>query len=213
MLYSPLLEIRRLTAPVDTKGIAGLIFTSANGVTAAAALDVDRNLPAYCVGPVTTETAKTAGWDAQMAGATAEGLMASLLKLRPQSPLLHLRGEHSRGNIAERLTGSGLTTREQPVYQQHLLPLSDEASLVSEGEKPVIVPLFSPRSARHFANIWTGSAPLYLAAISEATAEQLKPLGFEQLTTAREPTPDKMQKAVKKLAKYALRVEGAPGAD
>ncbi len=202
-----------MAVPVETDGIGGLIFTSANGVNAAAALGVDRDLPAWCVGPSTTEAAKTAGWMAQMVGATAEELVAGLLRLRPGSPLLHLRGEHSRGNIAERLTGSGLTTREQPVYQQHLLPLSDEASLAAEGNQPVIAPLFSPRSARHFAEVWAGTAPLWLAAISDATAEPLNSLAFERLRIANEPTPDQMQKAVKKLVKHAMRVESAPGAD
>ena len=190
-----------------------MIFTSANGVNAAAALGVDRDLPAWCVGPVTTRTAQSAGWAAQMVGATAEELVAGLLRIRPRSPLLHLRGEHSRGHIAERLTGSGLTTHAQPIYQQHLLPLSDEASIAAEGDQPVIVPLFSPRSARHFAEVWTGSAPLWLAAISEATADPLYSLGFETLKIAAEPNPDKMQKAVKKLVKRAMRVEGAADAD
>ncbi|EEE38386.1 uroporphyrinogen-III synthase [Rhodobacteraceae bacterium KLH11] len=213
IIHSPLLEIRPLAVPVETGDVAGVIFSSANGVNAAALMDVDRDLPAYCVGPATTVAAKAAGWDAQMMGATAQELMAGLLSLRPQSPLLHLRGEYSRGNVAEQLTSSGLTTREQVIYQQHLLPLSDAASLAAEGKQPVIVPLFSPRTARQFADGWAGSAPLWLAAISETAAEPLKTLAFERLRIARAPNPDKMQKVVKKLVKHAMRVEGAPGAD
>ncbi len=192
---------------------AGLIFSSANGVNAAALLNVDRSLPAYCVGPATTQAAQNAGWDAQMRGATAQELVANLLKFKPRIPLLHLRGEHSRGNVAERLTESGLTTREQPIYRQQLLPLSDEASQAAEDNQPIIAPLFSPRTARHFADVWAGSAPLWLAAISEAAAEPLKTLRFERLKIADEPTPDKMQKAVKKLLNHVMRVESAPGAD
>ncbi len=192
---------------------AGLVFSSANGVNAAALLNVDRSLPAYCVGPATTQAAQNAGWDAQMRGATAQELVANLLKFKPRIPLLHLRGEHSRGNVAERLTESGLTTREQPIYRQQLLPLSDEASQAAEDNQPIIAPLFSPRTARHFADVWAGSAPLWLAAISEAAAEPLKTLRFERLKIADEPTPDKMQKAVKKLLNHVMRVESAPGAD
>ena len=192
---------------------AGLIFSSANGVNAAALLNVDRSLPAYCVGPATTQAAQNAGWDAQMRGATAQELVANLLKFKPRIPLFHLRGEHSRGNVAERLTESGLTTREQPIYRQQLLPLSDEASQAAEDNQPIIAPLFSPRTARHFADVWAGSAPLWLAAISEAAAEPLKTLRFERLKIADEPTPDKMQKAVKKLLNHVMRVESAPGAD
>ncbi len=212
-LFSPLLEIRPLSVQVDTHGIKGLIFTSANAVNAAASMDVDLSLPAYCVGPATTGTAKGSGWTAQMVGGTAEELVASLLQLRPDSPLLHLRGEHSRGNVAERLTELGITTQEQPVYQQRLLPLTDDARDAAYGTRPVIVPLFSPRTARQFADVWTGSAPLWLAAISEATAEPLYSLDYTRLKIAKEPTPKKMGKAVKKLVKHAMRVEGAPGAD
>lgn len=196
-----------------TSGVSGLIFTSANSVNAAMSLGVDRSLPAYCVGPATTGTAKGSGWAAQMVGATAEELVANLLKLRPESPLLHLRGEHSRGNVAERLTELGLTTLEQPVYQQRLLPLTPEAQDAANGAVPVIAPLFSPRTARQFADVWMGTAPLWLAAISEATAEPLGSIAFRRLKIAKEPTPKKMSKAVKKLVKHALRVEGGPGAD
>ncbi|KIC38761.1 uroporphyrinogen-III synthase [Ruegeria sp. ANG-R] len=213
VIHSPLLEIKPLAVPVKTDGIAGLIFSSANGVNAAAILNVDRDLPAYCVGPATTDAARGAGWQAQMLGLTAEELVADLLKRAPESPLLHLRGEHSRGNVAEHLTNSGLTTREQPIYRQQLLPLTDEASLAAERDRPVIAPLFSPRTARQFADVWAGTAPLWLAAISEATAEPLKNLPFERLKIAREPTPDKMRKTVKKLVKHVMRVESAPGAD
>ncbi len=213
ILHSPLLEIRPLNVRVETKGVNGLIFTSANAVNVAASMDVDQSLPAYCVGPATTGTARGYGWDAHMVGGTAEELVANIVQHRPSTPLLHLRGEHSRGNVAERLTELGVTTREQPVYQQRLLPLTEDAKAAALGDAPVIVPLFSPRTARQFADVWSGSAPLWVAAISEATAEPLNQLDYARLKIAKEPTPKKMRKAVKKLVKHAMRVEGAAGAD
>ena len=213
VVYSPLLDISPISRPVDTTGIKGLIFSSANGVNAAASQGVPRDLPAFCVGPVTTETARNAGWNARMSGETAEEFVAKLLQERPQSPLLHLRGEHSRGNVAERLTELGLAVREQPIYQQHLLRLTPEATAVAEGSELVIAPLFSPRTARQFANAWSGQAPLLIAAISESTAEPLENLTVARLRIAKRPTPKKMRKAVKKLVKYAMRLEGAMGAD
>ncbi|WP_254443474.1 uroporphyrinogen-III synthase [Ruegeria atlantica] len=208
VIYSPILEIKPLPISVDTEGVRGLIFTSANGVNAAISKGLPRDIPAFCVGPATTGTAKGAGWNAQMVGATAEELVAYLIKHRPDSPLLHLRGEHSRGNVAARLTESGLTVREQAVYQQHLLPLTPEAVAAARGKAAVVAPLFSPRTARHFAEVWGGTAPLWLVAISEATANSLYSLDYVRLQIAKEPTPKKMRKAVKKLVKHAMRVEG-----
>ncbi len=213
VIYSPILEIKPLPVQVNDKDVRGLIFTSANAVNAAASMGVDRDLPAYCVGPATTGTAIGAGWQAQMVGQTAEELVAALLKARPDSPLLHLRGEHTRGSVAERLTESGLTVRELPVYQQRLLPLTSEAIAAASGKVPVIAPIFSPRTARQFADIWRGSAPLFVAAISAATAEPLYSLGYQRLKIAKEPTPKKMRKAIKKLVKHALRVEGGEATD
>jgi len=208
VIHSPLLDIRPLPVQVVTTGMRGVIFTSANAVNAAVSLGVSRALPAFCVGPATTDTAKGAGWEARMVGATAEELVAAILQLRPETPLLHLRGEHSRGDIANRLTELGITTLEQAVYQQRLLPLTPEARAAAAGTDPVIAPIFSPRTARQFADVWPGHAPLWLVAISEATAEPLNSLGYARLKIAKEPTPKKMRKAVKKLVKHAMRVEG-----
>ncbi|CUK14049.1 uroporphyrinogen-III synthase [Ruegeria denitrificans] len=213
VIYSPILEIKPQPVNVDASDVRGLIFTSANGVNAAVSLGLRREMPAFCVGPATTSTAKSAGWTAQMAGATAEELVANLLKHRPDSPLLHLRGEHSRGNVATRLTESGLTVREQAVYQQRLLPLTPEAIEAANSKEPVITPLFSPRTARQFADVWAGSAPLWLASISETTAEPLYSLDYVRLKIAKAPTPKKMRKAVKKLVKHAMRVEGGETTD
>ncbi|WP_420585492.1 uroporphyrinogen-III synthase [Ruegeria sp.] len=213
VIYSPILEIKPLPVTVDVTGMRGLIFTSANAVNAAVSLGVARDIPAFCVGPATTATANAAGWEAHMVGASAEELVGYLLKHRPDSPLLHLRGVHSRGNIAERLTESGLTVREQPVYQQHLLPLTPQATTIARGEIPVIAPLFSPRTARHFADIWPGSAPLWLVAISAATADPLYSLDHLHLKISKQPTPKKMRKAVKKLVKHVMRVEGGEATD
>ncbi|TMV07234.1 uroporphyrinogen-III synthase [Ruegeria sediminis] len=213
VVHSPLLDIRPIERKIDVSGLRGLIFTSANGVSAAAPLMRNRSLPAYCVGEATTAAAEKAGWTAQMAGETAEELIATLLHQRPGSPLLHLRGEHSRGHLAERLTQLGLTVRDQAIYRQRLLPFSKEARAVMSGHLPVIAPVFSPRTARQFADLWTGQAPLWLAAISKAAAEPLDSLDFRRLKVAKRPNSEKMRLAVKKLAKHAMRVEGVGDAD
>lgn len=199
VIYAPLMQIDFLPGPVSLQGVHGVIFTSANGVAAAQAAGVRPTLPAYCVGSATTAAARRARWSVEEVCETADALVAALIARRPPAPLLHLRGTHARGEIAERLTAVGLETRAQPIYDQKLAGLSDAARQALAGPDPVIVPLFSPRSARHFADVCTGSAPLCLAAISVAAAEPVENMGHRALIVAERPDGAAMALAVTRL--------------
>lgn len=211
IVLAPLIDIRPVATAFDPGPARGLIFTSVNGVAAAAALTADRGLPCYCVGRVTTATARAAGWQAQTAGVDARALVAALIATPPPAPLVHLRGVHASGDIAGDLTRAGIETRAQAIYDQHLLPLSTEAHRLLDGDDPVIVPLFSPRSARQFAGQVRGRAPLLLAAISPAAAEPLESLTAGALLVAPSPDAAAMAELVGELAERANRVEGGTG--
>lgn len=207
-IYSPLLDIRPVSEDIDLIGTSGLIFTSSNGVAVAARATSRRDIPCFCVGQATTSVAQRHGWAATMVGDSAEALIAGLLQMRPKGPLLHLRGESSIGDVAKTLTHLGLTTHEQVIYWQDLLPLTDCAKVVIEGSEPVIVPLFSPRTARHFANLAPQSHSLWLGAMSDAVAKPLVSLAPERIIVARRPDSDAMAAVIEKLVKLAMRVEG-----
>ncbi|TDE37156.1 uroporphyrinogen-III synthase [Antarcticimicrobium sediminis] len=213
VIYAPLLDIVVLPDPVSLDGVRGVIFTSANGVAAGVVAGVHpalpaRTLPAYCVGDATAEAARRAGWTVNDCFETADALVAALGDRCPQGPLLHLRGVHARGDIAERLTAAGIKTRAQALYDQRLVALSDAAHRALRGDDPVIVPLFSPRTARQFADAARGPAPLYLAAISEAAAEPLVNMTHSALIVADRPDGAAMAAAVERLSDQASRVEG-----
>lgn len=230
VVIAPLLEIVPLApAPgfsgIGRTGIGGVIFTSANGVAAARALDPAPGLPAWCVGAGTTAAAARAGWRAVQMGDCAQELIARLpahLAARPganrqdspvSEPILHLAGRHRRGDVAGRLRAAGLDVRVVEIYDQRLCPLTAEARAALAGRAPVVVPLFSPRSARQFADQHRGSAPLHLVAISAAAAEPLKSLPFSDLTICPAPTLAAMLTATARALAAASRLEGAPGAD
>ncbi len=203
VVVSPLIEIGHLPGPLALSGVRGLIFTSGHGVEAAAALTPNRDLPAYCVGPSTTRQADAAGWRAEMAGPDAEALVRRLKALRPDAPLLHLRGRHARGDIAGQLGAAGLPVREQIVYEQRPLPLSDAALACLQGHAPVIAPLFSPRSARLFAEA-SPEPVAAVAAISHAVADAL-PDGFaRRVAVAEAPNGEAMLTLLEKLAASAV---------
>jgi len=206
VIYSPLLEIEALPGAVSLRGAHGVIFTSANGVAAARAAAVRPTLPAYCVGAATAAAARRARWSVEETAETADALVAALVARRPPAPLLHLRGKHARGDVAGRLTAAGIETRAQAIYDQRLVAPSDAARAALNGKHPVIAPLFSPRTARHFADSCAGSAPLFLAAISAAAAEPVENMGYRALIVAQRPDAEAMAAAVETLAARA-----APG--
>ena len=203
VVVSPLIDIVHLPGPLALNGVRGLIFTSANGVEAAAALTPNRDLPAYCVGPATTRQADAAGWRAEMAGPDAEALVRRLKALRPDAPLLHLRGRHARGDIAGQLGAAGVPVREQIVYDQTSLPLSEAALECLRADAPVIVPLFSPRSARLFAEASPGPVAA-VAAISHAVADALPDGLARRVAVAEAPNGEAMLSLLEKLAASAV---------
>ncbi|MFC3613369.1 uroporphyrinogen-III synthase [Lutimaribacter marinistellae] len=207
-VHSPLLDIRPTDTAIELDDIRGLVFTSINGVAIASHRIDERNLPVFCVGEATTAAAERAGWQARFSGESSEALIATLLEERPASPLLHLRGEHSRGNLAETLTQLGLSVSEAIIYEQQLLPFTEDALAALDSETPVLAPLFSPRTARQFADLHKGRAPLFLAALSDAVAKPLETLPFERLKVAKRPDAEAMARTVEKMIRRAIRVEG-----
>jgi uroporphyrinogen-III synthase len=203
VVVSPLLEIVPLSAPVDVTEMRGLIFSSQNGVRVAASKTSDRSLPAFCVGAATTAAAQNAGWQSQRMGEDAETLVAALCDLKPQSPLLHLRGRHARGDVATRLTANGLSTAELVIYDQQAQTLNDAALQALTQAERVIAPLFSPRTAEVLAHT-APDCTLTCAAFSSAVAQKLKCRKTWSTHIAQAPHSDEMARLVENLLRSRL---------
>lgn len=183
-VLSPVLAIRPVPVTLARRP-AGLILTSENGAARAGELGL-RGLPAWCVGPRTARVASAAGLRAVEAGPDAEALLAALLSARPEGPLLHLRGEHARGDIARRLRAAGIAAEEAVAYRQEALPPTPEARAALAAGAPLVVPLFSPRSATLLA-AWSPAAPLHVVALSAAVAKAAVALRPAMLEVAPRP--------------------------
>lgn len=212
VLTSPLIGIEFLVESLDLGGARGIVFTSANAVDAAAAATADRTLLCHCVGEATAAAARNAGWHARNCGANSDELVTALAADPPPAPLLHLSGRHTRGDIASRLSHLGIPTRSLAVYDQPLLPLSSEALAVLAAEDPVIAPIFSPRTARHFADLVFASAPLHVIGLSEAVVEPLKNRQLASLEVAETPDASAMIRAIASRLDGMSRVEGQSSA-
>ncbi|MCW1918968.1 uroporphyrinogen-III synthase [Rhodobacter sp. KR11] len=177
-LISPLIAPRFLHPEIPAH--RALILTSETGALAARGLPPCR---AYCVGDQTAATARALGFDAVSAQGDAKALIALILT-DPVAPLLHLRGCEARGDIAARLTAAGLPTAEALAYAQEERPLTAEAIAALRGTAPVLVPLFSPRSATLLAAELArigATAPLRVVAMSQAVAEAARALDSRAL--------------------------------
>lgn len=195
-LISPVIEIEGTGSSPDLAPYAGVIFSSANAVGHAPR---GNGRPAYCVGPQTTEAAQAARWEAQMVGLDAAELIAKLSGRAELGPLVHLAGRHRRGDLAGALSASGLSCGVVTLYEQRLLPLSEAAQALLAGDAPVLVPLFSPRSAQQFAQDARRTDRVIALSISAATAAALDGLSLSAHEIVAEPTGEAMAEAVEKL--------------
>lgn len=209
VIYAPLMEIVGLPDEIASEEIKALIFTSANGVEAAIGR-VPTDLTAYCVGERTTQKAAQAGWDAKCTGKTADELVEALIETPSSVPVLHLHGRNTRGDVAARLTAAGVQCRGQAIYDQRLLPLGTDALRAITSHRAVIVPLFSPRTAQHFADICPDASNLHLIALSQAVAEPLKALNCRHLQVCSSPDATAMASMVRDAAACLARVEDWP---
>uniref|UniRef100_UPI0038B2B9DE uroporphyrinogen-III synthase n=1 Tax=Mangrovicoccus ximenensis TaxID=1911570 RepID=UPI0038B2B9DE len=101
---------------------------------------------------------------------------------------MHLRGAHVSAPLAAPLRAAGLAVGEAVTYDQVPCPPVPEAAELLASPGPVLLPLFSARSARLLAPHLEGSrAELIVAAISPAVAAALPVQSAARLDVARRP--------------------------
>lgn len=170
IVVAPLMEIRAIPSTLNPGQYTGLIFTSENAVEVAKPLWPGLNCLAYAVGPRTGLAAEKAGYKVTTASGNVDALYELLVSTAASGPLLHLRGANSAGALAERLGAAGIETDEAVIYDQVPIAISLEAECLLKGELPVVLPLFSPRSATIFWQDRVPKAPVTVVAMSQAVA-------------------------------------------
>jgi uroporphyrinogen-III synthase len=195
VVISPAMEIVPVPAMVG-EFPAGLILTSENGAEVAGQVGLPPGMVAWCVGTRTAEVAEAAGFAAVNAEGDAEVLLRAILSAPDAGPLLHLRGEHARGDIAPRLRAAGRMAHDLVVYRQEEQPLSAEAKAILGGATRVVLPLYSPRTAAIVAEQGPFSAPLHVIAISAAAARAAERLEPERISQIDNPDGQSMLSAI-----------------
>lgn len=192
VVISPVMQIVAAGRAPSISDYAGVVLTSTNALAHAPDL---RGKPAYCVGERTAQAARTAGAEVRLVALDADDLVA---RLTGNGPLLHLRGEHARGDIAQRLSSAGIETDSIVVYRQEALPLLAEAKAALEGEGPAILPLYSPRTASLVGERIMHVGPaLQVIAMSQAVAEAWRAATGGSAEVVPAPTGEAMLSALR----------------
>jgi uroporphyrinogen-III synthase len=202
VILSPLMAPVFLPADLDPDRYGGVIFTSETGVEALVRNCGAPRIPAWCVGERTAEAARRSGFAVRVGCGNAETLAEAIIASRPQGRLLSVRGVHQAADIRTRLESSNLDTEEAILYDQVEQPPTAEARACLKRADPLLLPLFSPRSARLVGRVLPQPhAPLLVAAMSGAVAAEARSLAPASLEVASAPTSDAMLDALVKLAR------------
>src|SRR5512134_272745 len=197
VLIEPLLEIRHLEdAEIDLDGVQALLFTSANGVRAFAALSPRRDLKAFTVGDGSADAARQAGFpNVESARGDIEALAALVVdRLKAEDGILfHAAGTVTAGDLKTRLEGLGYRVRRAQLYEAGTataLSTETRANLTLGGIDAIL--LFSPRTAGTFAQLWRDAGSPSLARIqahclSAAVAREIGALGWAGVEIADRP--------------------------
>jgi uroporphyrinogen-III synthase len=193
----PLLEIApHPEAAIDLDGVQALLFTSANGVRAFAAKSSRRDLKVLTVGDGSATTAREVGFsDVTAAGGDVDALAALVIdKLDPKAgPLFHGAASVLAGDLQGKLEAAGFSMRRVVLYEaKTATTLTHETRMnLALGGLDMVL-LFSPRTARTFAELWRAAEAPSLGkttalCLSAAVAREIADLGWQRIETAASP--------------------------
>ena len=183
---------------IDLAGVQAILFTSANGVRAFAALTPDREIPVYAVGDRTGAVAAENSFSqVESAGGDVEKLAALVVQRCDTTGgvLLHPAGTMIAGNLSGRLEGAGFAVRRAVIYNAHQATgISHEICMALLNGDVDLVLFFSPRTAKTFVDLAI-SQGLELACerldalcLSNAVASAADHIMWRRVLVAPEPT-------------------------
>ena len=203
VMIAPLMQTRFFAPEIDIAGVSHVIFTSETAVQALCRLTKARNLHAWCVGPRTGRAAQNAGFGTTEGPGNASGLVRMILAAKPAGRFLWPHGADIAQNIAAKLISVGTDTVSVALYSQDALPLAPDVQTRLSAAAPLLLPVFSPRSASLATQALSGHcAPLYIAAISAEAAVAATGLSPQRLAVASRPDSESLLDALGALISH-----------
>jgi uroporphyrinogen-III synthase len=205
--YAPIVEPLFAIVPLDVTlpAFDALAFTSANGARQLAVLSTRRDIPVFCVGARTAETARDAGFTnvtSANGDVTALGDLI-LAQLPAGTHLLHAGNAESRGDLSGRLSAQGIAASFVALFHAEPVaaPGPELARHLGGDQAFDAVLIHSPRAGEILAGMIRAAhrpCPVAAAAISPAAAAPLAGL-IQGLATASAPTEDALLSSIASL--------------
>ncbi len=199
---SPLSIIEEAPGEIDTRGRAGILFTSANAVRIFSRRSNERNLKALCVGKNTALAAMQAGLVADPQASVSETSLELVERVvcdyrSGGGPYLYVRGSPIARDLVSLLGAEGVPVDEIVVYRQFPASLTLEAKDVIQGGA-ACVPVYSAFSARRLADEIANLeiANLVCPCISAPVGEALEGIARVSVRIAARPDGDVMQELI-----------------
>ena len=205
ILDSPIQKIEYLPRLSKFNKTAVLIFTSLNGLRAAEKHNLTNNR-CFVVGKNTKKIAVSFGYEVLGFSKDQENLLKLIKSKKPTESMVHIRGKHTVGHLCASLKKSEFSCLEIIGYNQEPLKIKKQNLQKIQCGRPVILPIFSSRSAKLLqSNIdLTG---FNVVAISEAVAQILTGVELGELVISKKPNLNSMQEATLAILRRLIKFD------
>ena len=207
VISSPLINIKFLSKSIDFTRFDAFIFTSINGVQAIENQRIPPGKLCFAVGEKTAQAAKSIGFKVLYSEGNFENLISMILSHPYKGRFLHIRGKYSRGDISKKLSESGRPCEQMIVYHQKSQALTHEAKISINRGKPLIFPLFSPRTAKLLMEEILPNDHFYIIAMSNDISTICKENGCTNITVSKSSNAKSMLESVIKIYNMISRLE------
>lgn len=207
ILDNPIQKIDFLPSLSKVNKNSVLIFTSANGLRAAKKHNLI-NKKCFVVGANTKKIAVSFGYDVLGFSKDQENLLKLIKSKKPTESMVHIRGKHTVGNLCDALKRNQFSCLDIIGYNQEPLKIKKQNLQKIHSGRPVILPIFSSRSAELLqSNLdLTG---FNVIAISEAVAKIITGVELGELVISKKPDLNSMQEATLAILRRLIKFDGS----
>ena len=207
ILDNPIQRIDFLPSLSKVNKNSVLIFTSANGLRAAKKHNLI-NKKCFVVGANTKKVAVSFGYDVLGFSKDQENLLKLIKSKKPTESMVHIRGKHTVGNLCDALKRNQFSCLDIIGYNQEPLKIKKQNLQKIHSGRPVILPIFSSRSAELLqSNLdLTG---FNVIAISEAVAKIVTGVELGGLVISKKPDLNSMQEATLAILRRLIKFDGS----